>query len=284
MLVTIIILNYNGKEYLKGCLDSVVRLNFPRNQYEVIVVHNPSDNSWKIAEKYKNKGIKLIKNRKNLGFAEGNNIGMKKAKGKYIVLFNNDLIVDKNWLKELVPIMEENKDIGAIGGKIYLGKTDVIWYGGARIYFGGFVNHKYLKNKEGEVDYIVGAAVMYRKSVLDKVGLFDKKFFLYGEDTDLGFRIRKAGYKIYYNPKAISYHMLKKKRASSAQEYYEQRNRVYFYSKNYKKIKYIFLILDFFIFFPLFWFNRILKNPNKLRFFKETLKARIDSLKMSLKY
>lgn len=282
MKISFIIVNYNGKECLKECLDSILKLDFLKEKYEVIVIDNNSrDKSWEIVKEYKK--ARLIKLKENVGFAEGNNIGIKMARGEYIVLFNNDLIVDRKWVKETLPIIEKNKKIGAIGGKIYIRKTNKVWYGGARIYFGGFANQKWLGNKEGECDYMAGAAMMIRKKALNKVGLFEKNFFMYAEDTDLCFRMQRKGYKIMYCPKAVSYHMIKEGRASSSQEYYEQRNRVYLYAKNYKKIKYLFLFLDFFVYFPLFWFNRVWKNPRKLKFWRESLRARIDSIKMSLK-
>lgn len=280
MLVSIIILNYNGKNCLENTLKSVSKLNFPKKDFEVIVVDNNSkDDSWKIVKKYR---TKLIRNKENFGFAEGNNVGIRKAKGDFIVLFNNDLIVDKNWLKELVPIIQADKKIGAIGGKIYYGKTKELWFGGAKFNFGGIVNHKYLGDKAGYSDYMVGAAVMFRKSVLKEVGLFDKKFFLYSEDIDLGSRIRKKGYTVFYSPEAISYHMIEKNRSSSYQEYYEQRNRPYLCFKNYDYLRFPFIIMDLIFFFPFFWLNRVLRNSKKLKFWKETLRARRDSIKMIL--
>jgi GT2 family glycosyltransferase len=278
--ISIIILNYNGRKWLKKCLDSILNSDFNKKNYEVIVVDNNSpDNSIEIAKK---SNVKIIENKENLGFAEGNNIGMRKAKGDYIVLFNNDLIVEKNWLKKAFSIMEENKKIGALGGKIFYKKTSEEWFGGAKIHFGGLVNHHYLSNNIGESDYMVGAAVMFRKSVLDKIGLFDKRFFLYSEDIDLGKRIRKNKYKVIYNPELISYHMIEKDRVSSVQEYYEQRNRPYLCFKDYHYMKLFFILIDFFILFPMFWGIRVFKTPKKIKFWKETLKARMDSIKMML--
>jgi len=281
MLVSIVILNYNGNKTLKKCLDSIYKLDFPKKNYEVIVVDNNSkDNSLKIIKKYKK--VILIKSKENTGFAKGNNIGIKKAKGKYIAIFNNDLIVNKNWLKELIPIMEKDKKIGALGGKIFYGDGHNVWFSGTKIYYGGFVDHHYLDNNIGESDYIVGAAVIFRKSALNKSGLFDEKMFLYSEDIDLCLRINEKGYKIIYYPRAISYHLIDENRTSSYQEYYEQRNRVYLCAKHYKH-PLLFILLDLVALFPLFWLNRVIKNPKKLMFFKETIRARIDSIKMSPK-
>jgi GT2 family glycosyltransferase len=280
-IVSIIILSYNGEKVLKKCLESVLNLNFNKKDLEVILVENNSqDKSLKIAEGYKR--IKIIKNKSNLGFAAGNNIGINIAKGKYIVLLNNDATLERNWLKKLIPILEKDKKIGVIGGKIKY-KNEKTWFSGAKVYFGGFVRHNYLGDKSGECDYVACAAVILKKSVLEKVGLFDESFFLYGEDAELCMRIKKAGYKIFYNPNAVSYHLIEEKRMSSHEEYYEQRNRVYLYAKNLGFMKIPYLLLDLFFLFPIFWLNRILKNPRKIKFLRESLKARIDSISMVLK-
>jgi len=280
-MISIVIVNYNGEKWAKECLDSVFNMDFCGSKYEIIVVDNNSqDGSVKMIEKYHK--VKLIKSKENTGFAKGNNIGIEKSKGDYVILLNNDLIVDKNWIKETLPLMEKDSRIGAIGGKIFYGRTKDVWFSGAKVYFGGFTRHKYLGDRSGECDYIVGAAVMFRADILKKLNGFDEKFYLYSEDSDLSYRIKKEGYRLVYNPLAISYHMITKGRVSKHQEYYEQRNRVYFYMKRYNFLgKLLFLFLDFGIFFPLFWANRVRGNWKRIFYWRETLKARIDSVRMS---
>ncbi len=277
--VSIIIVNYNGKRTFKKSLDSIRRSDFPKDEVEIIVVDNNStDGSLAILRKYP--GVILIKNKDNRGFAEGNNIGIKKSKGEFIVLLNNDIIIKKDWIKRGIATMENNRFIGVLGGKIYYGGTKKIWFGGAKILPGLFVLHNYLNDKEGLSDYIAFSAVILRKSVLKRVGLFDEDFFLYVEDTDLCTRIKNGGYQIFYNPKMVSWHLISEKRASAHEEYFEQRNRSYHFIKHFKYPKLGGIILDFFLFFPLFWLNRIIRNPKKLKFLRETVKARKDSLKM----
>jgi GT2 family glycosyltransferase len=282
-LVSIAVLNYNGKkDMLKKCLDSIYKLNFDKKNMEILFIENGSQNDdWKIINKYQ--GIKLIKIRKNIGFARGYNFGLKKAKGKYLALINNDVRVEKDWLKKLLPIIEKDENIGSIGGKIFY-EDHSVWFSGAKVYFGGFVKHRGLGDRRGESDYIAGAAVIFRRSLLEKIGYFDEKLFLYCEDADLGLRVKKAGYKNFYYPKAISYHMITHDRASKSEEYYEQRNRPYFYAKNLGILRIPFLILDILVLFPIFWLNRLRKNIKKLAFWRETWRARLDSIKMILNY
>lgn len=119
-LVSVIIVNYNGKQFMQECFDSLFKIEFPKSQYEVIMVDNASkDLSLDFVEKHFPQ-IKVIISSKNLGFAGGVNLGVREAKGKYIVLLNNDTRVDKNWLKELVKRIESDSSIAAVNSKVYL--------------------------------------------------------------------------------------------------------------------------------------------------------------------
>jgi len=272
MLVSVIILNYNGARTINECVKSV--LNSSLKDLEVIVVDNASfDKSLNLIKKYK---VKVIRNKKNYGYAEGNNIGIRKARGKYIFLLNNDAYVDKNCLRNLLKNVKE--DTGAAGCKIYYYKSRKMWFSGGHEYIAGIVNNHYLNNKRGYCDYVSGCAMLLRKSILNKVGLLNKKYFTYFEETELCRRIRKAGYKILYEPRAIVYHDIKKDRLSSNEVYHMFRNRVW-YTLGNKKYKLFWKILDFFLFYPLFTLYQVYKNKKVLYYTKEILRARIDSLK-----
>src|SRR3990170_8146316 len=117
-LCSIVALNYNGKEHLEECFNSIREMNYPKSRYELIMVDNGSkDNSVNFARK-KFPWVKILKLDKNYGFAEGNNRGMEVARGKYVIILNNDTKVDKNFLLELVKVAENNKKIAACGAKI----------------------------------------------------------------------------------------------------------------------------------------------------------------------
>ena len=287
MKVSIIVLGYNGEKYLRDGFDSLLNQNFPKNDYEIIYVdNNSSDNSYFIAKEYEKRFryFRVISNDTNLGFAGGNNVGIRAAKGKYVALFNQDAIADRNWLRELVKIMEKDDSVGVVGGKIYYYKSNDIYFGGGKIYYGGFCWVWALNDKEGECDYVSGCAMLIRKKVLDEVGLFDEDFFMYYEEADLCTRIRKAGYKVYYTPKAIVWHNVPKKsrRPSRIITYYMSRNRVLYCYKNYK-YKNLFLLLDILIFYNINAVFVFIRVPGTLKFLKDVIRARIDSIKYCLK-
>lgn len=211
-LISIIILNWNGKKYLKDCFDSLESQTYPN--FEIILVDNGSeDGSVKfVRENFPQ--IKIIGNKKNLGFAKGNNIGIKLAKGKYIFVLNNDTKVEKNCLENLVEAAEKDDKIGMCAPKILsFGNPQIIDSVGLNIYFDGMSrgrgrmeidDGKY--NKIEEILFPSGCAALYRKTMIDEIGLFDENFFAYCEDTDLGLRGRLAGWKAILVPSATVYH------------------------------------------------------------------------------
>lgn len=166
----------------------------------------------------------LIKNRKNYGFAEGNNIGMrfalKNLNPDYVLLLNNDTVVEKSFLDELVNVAEEGLETGAVGPKIYYydhkGRDDVINYAGETINFytsrgkrfGRFERDKGQHDRIRQVDKLDGSCMLIRREVIDKVGMFDPVYFAYWEEADLCVRIRNTGFKLKYAPKACIWHKI----------------------------------------------------------------------------
>lgn len=237
-MISIIIVNFNQKNLLKQCLKGI-ELVKPKLDYEIIVVDNASkDGSQKFLEELKTqiKDLKIILNKKNLGFAAGCNLGIKEAKGKYILILNPDIVVLENSIEKLYEFMEENNDVGIAGPKL-LNPDKTIqpscyrypsWYIPIlrRTFLGKFSWAKkkldyYLMadfdhQTEKEVDWLLGAVLMIRKEMLDEVGLFDERFFLYFEDIDLCRRAKKAGWKVYYYPFSEMFHYYQ--RTSAKQE------------------------------------------------------------------
>lgn len=281
MEVSIIVIGYNGQKYLNDAFDSLLNQDFSGN-YEIIYIDNNStDNSCLIAEEYEKKNIdfRVIKNKINSGFAAGNNIGIRISKAKYIALFNQDAIADKEWLKKLVSAMEKDKRTGATGGKIYYYNSSDIYFGGGKIYYGGLCWVWSLNEKEGLCDYVSGCAMLVRKDVLDTIGALDEYLFTYYEETDLCTRIKNAGYKINYIPEAVSWHNTprKSKRPSRYITYYMHRNRVIYCYKNYAHKK-LFFFIDIIILYNFFSFYELIRVPSSMRFIREVIKARIDSI------
>lgn len=241
-LVTFLVLNWNGESLLKECISSL--RNSEYKNFEIIVIDNASkDRSVEILHELA--GIKIIKNTINLGFAAGNNIGFKLARGRYIVTLNNDVVVDPSWLNAPLSLLEKDNRIGIISCRqmnyYHRDKIDVLFYYPTRFLllqrmgrgeiFGK--NSKYLRN--GLVLGASGAAVIYRKRMLDEIGGFEGSFFAYHEESDLFLRAFYAGWKCVYVPTAVVYH---KGSASfntmkSIYYYYHERNRIWFIYRNF---------------------------------------------------
>ena len=212
-LVSIIIVNWNGKKWLKNCFDSINEQSY--KNIEVIFVDNNSiDDSAEYVTNNWPKTI-IVNNNTNSGFAEGNNLGLKHAKGELIYLLNNDTMLEKSCVEELVAFINGNKKIASVQSKmIQLNnnkKLDVVgsyWTSTGFLYHygaGGDASKK-MYNTPLPVYSNKGASMMLRRSVVDKVGLFDSDFWCYYEEGDLCARFWLAGYECWYCPEAVMYH------------------------------------------------------------------------------
>lgn len=263
MDLSIIIVSYNTKELLKQTIQSVID-NAKDIKYEIFVTDNASSDGSVLMVKEDYPQVKLIESKDNLGFPKGNNVAIKKAVGKYILLLNSDTKVVGNCLQNCVRYMDSNSQIGALGCKVELpsGKLDHACKRGfptpeASLYYllklnklfpdkkkFGKYTMSYVKDDEiAAVDSLMGAFMMIPKKVVDEVGMLDEEFFMYGEDIDWCFRIKKAGYEVLYYPveKIIHYKgsSSKKKRAKTTYEFH--RAMILFYNKHYKRDNNIFV-------------------------------------------
>ncbi len=196
-LVSIIILNWNGKRFVQGCLRSIKK-NTSYPNYEVIVVDNGStDGSVAILRKLKKQGLlqELVLNRENKGFSAGNNQGFAAAKGSFFLMLNNDTTVTKNWLGNSMRLMLGDEAIAAVGCRL----IDLPFW----------KRKQYRLYPDREVKTTCGAAMLIRKKVVEKIGALDAEHFspIYGEETDWCFRARNAGYRIMETDKAIVVHL-----------------------------------------------------------------------------
>ncbi|MDD5043058.1 MAG: glycosyltransferase family 2 protein [Patescibacteria group bacterium] len=245
MKVYIIIVTYNAEKYLPDCLGSIFS-NLPEDkEVKVLVIDNNStDGTVKfIKEKYPE--AILIESRENLGFAGGNNIGIKRALddgADYIYLLNQDTIVEKGWLGEAIKVAEADQGAGAVQSLLLLHpERERINSWGNEIHFLGFgyaggyrqLNHSNLKLEVKEITYPSGAAVLIKAGVLKEVGLFNPLFFMYHEDLDLGWRMRLGGFKILLAPNSVVCHKYEFSR-SIKKYYFMERNRFWVLIQNYK--------------------------------------------------
>ncbi len=209
-LISVIIVNYNGLHFLKEMMPTL--MNQSLQDFEVILIDNASkDGSLEYLEScYPH--VHLIKNSENFGFT-ANNQGMKIARGKYVVLINNDTILDHNFLCELVKPADVNPQVGMVAPKVLItDKPELIDSVGMNIYPDGMsrqrgrLEESIKYTKEEEIFVPSGCAGLYRKEMLGEIGYFDEDFFAYCEDTDLGMRGRIAGWKAELCPNALIYH------------------------------------------------------------------------------
>jgi GT2 family glycosyltransferase len=217
-LVYIIVLSWNGKADTLQCLSSLKELVYPN--YRVLVVDNASSDGSAEEVKSQFPDVELIVNKKNLRFAGGNNVGIEYAVSKnadYILLINNDTIVDNNFLSELVRTAESDNEIGMVGPKIYYySEPNRTWYAGGKIeLWKGWLSHIGVReldngqyNQTKETDFISGCCLLVKSEVIKKVGLLDTAYYIYGEDVDWCVKASRAGYRLIYEPKAIIWHKL----------------------------------------------------------------------------
>ena len=262
--VFIIVLNWNGKEVLEECLQSIEKLDYPN--YEVIVVDNGSTDGSQDMVKNKFSYDHLIENGMNLGWGGGMNVGVEYAMNKdanYAFILDNDIIVDEHCLSELVKAAESSQDIGIAGPKIlFYHEPNKIWYiGGAidlkkgrnpQIAHGEIDKGQY--DKKREIDYT--GIFLLKRCVIEKEGAFDTRFFVYYEDADYCLRAQRAGFKICYIPKAKVWHKVEASTGDTLnynQIYYMTKNRFLFMKQHATRRQYLSFLVSFFGF--QFWFT-----------------------------
>lgn len=216
--LSVIIVNYNVKHFVEQCLHSVLNASKKLN-VEVFVVDNNSVDGSVPFIKQKFPSVKLIENKTNTGFSVANNQAIRQATGKFVLLLNPDTVVQEDTFDKTVAFMEAHPDAGGLGIKMFDGKGNFLpeskrglptpavafykIFGLARLFpksrkFGQYHLTFLDKDKNHQIDVLSGAFMLMRKETLDKVGLLDETFFMYGEDIDLSYRITQGGYKNYY--------------------------------------------------------------------------------------
>lgn len=256
MDLSIIIVNYNTKDLLMQTIQSIIDTSKNIN-YEIIVSDNNSTDGSIEMVKEKFPQVKLIENKENLGFPKGNNVAIRQSKGRYILLLNSDTVVLEDCLSKCIGYMDVSKNIGVLGCKVVLkdGSLDHACKRGfptpeASLFY-ILKLHKFFpkvekfnqydlgcldEDKVSEVDSLMGAFMILRREVIEKVGLLDEQFFMYGEDIDWCYRIKQAGWQVVYYPEAKIIHY---KGASSRKKPYKtlyefHRAMILFYNKHYR--------------------------------------------------
>ncbi|MCK9219689.1 MAG: glycosyltransferase family 2 protein [Bacteroidales bacterium] len=241
-LVSIVSVNYNNSEDTCEMIESLTKITYPNIEIIIIDNNSPNDNPKIIKQRFPS--IILYESIINYGFAGGNNQGIMRARGEYVLLLNNDTIVDKGFLEPLVAKLESNKSIGAVSPKLRY------YYDRSIIQYAGFapINHHTMRNfaighkekdigqynKDAETAYSHGAAMMVPMKIIKEIGMMSYIFFLYYEEADWCYRIKHAGYKIFYVHNSLVYHKesVSVGKLSPMKVYYLNRNRLVFMRRN----------------------------------------------------
>ncbi|MBI1829444.1 MAG: glycosyltransferase family 2 protein [Thaumarchaeota archaeon] len=278
-LVSIVILNYNAGDLLLNCVESIFKTKY--DNYEVILVDNASkdDSHKKTKEKFSK--IRLIENKENLGYCEGNNVGIRDAKGDFIVILNPDTKAEPNWLEELFKGYNKYGE-GLYQPKILAFENQVFESAGNMLHLFGFGYPKGRGSKDigqyeqpASIGYASGACLFTSSNILKKIGLFDPFLFLYHDDLDLGWRAAQIGIKSYYIPTAIIYHLASYNLKWSAKKFFWlERNRHYCLLTHYSKKTFYKMLPSLIIVEIMVFIFYISKG-----FFKMKISAYIDIIK-----
>lgn len=219
MDLSVIIVNWNTKKLIEDCLTSIFK--FTKNlDFEVIVVDNNSNDGSQKMVQNKFPKIKLIQNKNNLGFAKANNLGIKSANGEYLLLLNSDTYLIENSFQKMVEEASKQKNLGVLAPQLLNQDRSIQQSVGffpdlPQVFFwmtfiddlpfGLFlkpyhVDHDSFYQKNQQVDWVTGAALLIPKNVTQKTGELDEKIFMYGEDVELCFRVKRAGFRIIFTP------------------------------------------------------------------------------------
>lgn len=271
-LVSIVIINWNGIRDLKDCLPSLRKVKYPKIEI-ILVDHGSKDGSIEYVKKNFPK-VKLIEAKKNLGFALGNNVGYEKTKGEYVLILNNDTVVENDFLDYLVETLN-GKGVGIVQPKIIFADTKKLQSAGTYLTNSGFLYHigydknprdkKY--NKKSKIFSANGSCMLIKRDVIEEVGLFDRDFFLYFEETDFCWRAWLAGYSVLYEPRAVIYHKggrATKRLPSSFVNFHSFKNRINALIKNLGSPELVKILLPHLLLCQLAAFSFLLRGGLKV--------------------
>lgn len=248
--VSIILLNYKGTKDTLECIKSLEEIDY--DNFDIIVVDNNSpDDSYEVLKRELGEKHTLIKAEDNGGFAKGNNLGVRHALkngSDFVLLLNNDTLVEKDFLTEIMRCYETHEKVGIVSCKIlYESRRDLIWFGGGELNLKRFYGAHYGEgekdsnkfDQEKEITFATGCVMLVPRQVIEKVGYLPEEYFMYYEDADYCLRVQEEGYKIYYCPKARVYHKVSASTGGEASPMaikLNTRNRMIFMEKFKQKV------------------------------------------------
>jgi N-acetylglucosaminyl-diphospho-decaprenol L-rhamnosyltransferase len=295
--LSIVLVCWNNKAYLDPCLQSLYEGNL-KYSFDVFVVDNGStDGSQQmLQEKYPE--VKIIQNSGNVGLGKASNQGIEASHGRYILLLNNDTIVNGPSFDAMVKFLDENTKTGAVGGKLLNPDGTVqacynffpsLWEDflvNTRI--GELIRPGYPAVMSGEeiksVDWLGSACLMVRRSALDKIGLLDESYFIYGDETDLQYRLKKAGWEVYYLPGATTIHYGGRSMNRWSRRKMVLRGKLMFYQKHYGSVRTFLLRVLFFVlsFFKLMAWCVAFLMPSKRERARKELRSNTEVMSLCI--
>ena len=244
--LSVVLVCWNNKNYLEPCLDSLYDGNM-RSRFDVVVVDNGSTDGSQDMLKDRFPEVKIIQNDHNTGLGRASNQGIEATQGRYVLLLNNDTLVDGPSLDAMVEFMDENSKAGAVGGRLInpdgsfqaadskfpsLSEEFLIATRLGTLFWPNFPDRTFATEVK-PADWLGSACLLLRREALNKIGLLDEQYFIYGDEADLQYRLKKAGWKVYYLPNVITVHY-----GGRSMDRWRRRKMVYrgkmlFFRKNY---------------------------------------------------
>ncbi len=241
--VSVIVLNWNGKDHLRECLRSLESLDYPPEKLEILVLDNGSTDGSVDYISQTHPGVRLLQNEKNLGFAGPNNRAAAEARGRCLAFLNNDMRVREDWLRRLVEQLDPEGKVSCVASRVLSWDGTSIDFVDAGINFEGKGFQEHFQSKElyrhqevKEVVFPNGGAFLVTREAFEEAGGFDEDYFAYYEDVDLGWRLRLQGQQVVVAPDAVAYHRHGASSASlpaEVKQFHLERNALYSVLKNY---------------------------------------------------
>jgi N-acetylglucosaminyl-diphospho-decaprenol L-rhamnosyltransferase len=293
--LSIVLVCWNNKEYLDQCLNSLYDTGM-RNSFDVIVVDNGSTDGSQhmLSEKYPQ--VRLVQNDSNLGLGKASNQGIEATQGRYVLLLNNDTIVNGAAFDAMVDFLEDHPRVGAVGGKILNPDGSVQ---SCYNYFSTLWEEFLIATRLGElfrpgypsvmnedevkaVDWLTSACLMVRRATLDRVGLLDENYFIYGDEADLQYRIKKAGWEIYYLPNATTIHYGGRSMTRWPRRKLVYRGKMLFYKNHYGTLKTFTLrvMLAVVSFFKMLYWGIVYLLPGQRELAQKEMRSNMDVIRL----
>jgi len=247
---SIILVCWNNIDYLDPCLKSLSESNL-ESAYEIVVVDNGSNDGSQAMLRAKFPQVKLIQNKTNVGLSRASNQGIEVTSARYVLLLNNDTLVNKTAIDGMVDFLDETEDAGAVGGKLI--NPDGSFQAGyadfpsllqelliatriGELLWEGYPSHKDSQENKS-IDWMSSACLMIRRSALEETGLLDEEFFIYGDEKDLQYRLKQVGWNVYYLPWISTVHFGGRSMNRWGRRKMVYRGKMLFFKKNYGKMK-----------------------------------------------